>query len=84
VVSDKPSVDSIFLAAIELPPDSRPAYLNGACGGDDALRARVERLIAAQAQGTSFLESPAPELGATADQPVAERPGATIGPYKLL
>jgi serine/threonine protein kinase len=84
VVSDKPSVDSIFLAAVELPSDQRPAFLDEACGDDAALRARVERLLAAQSQNESFLESPAPELGATGERPIAEAPGDAIGPYKLL
>jgi serine/threonine protein kinase/tetratricopeptide (TPR) repeat protein len=84
VVSDKLSVDSIFLAAVELQPDQRSAYLNEACGQDEELRARVERLLASQSQMASFLESPAPELGATIDRPITEQPGTVIGPYKLL
>jgi tetratricopeptide (TPR) repeat protein len=35
-------------------------------------------------QGGSFLDSPAPALAATVDEPMAERPGTVIGPYKLL
>ncbi len=82
--SAKPSIDSIFLAAIERRPDQRPAYLEEACGQDQQLRARVERLLSAQSQVASFLEAPAPELGATIDGPPTEHPGAVIGPYKLL
>jgi serine/threonine protein kinase len=82
--TDKPSIDSIFLAAVELPAEERPAYLEKACGNDGELRARVERLLGAQSRVDSFLESPAPELGATADQPITEKIGTQIGPYKLL
>src|SRR5207245_684681 len=32
----------------------------------------------------SFLEPPAPALAATADEPAGERPGAAVGPYRLL
>jgi serine/threonine protein kinase len=84
VVSDKPSVDSIFLAALELHPDQRAAYLNEACGHDPELRARVERLLDAQSHGASFLESPAPELGVITGRSVVEQVGTEIGPYKLL
>ncbi len=39
--------DRIFAAALDLTPDERPGYLDGACGGDRELRALVDRLIAA-------------------------------------
>jgi serine/threonine protein kinase len=84
VVSDKPSADAIFLAALELQPDQRATYLSEACGNDRELQARVERLLDAQLHAGSFLESPAPELGATVDRSVTEGPGTVIGPYKLL
>lgn len=84
MISTKPTADSIFLAAAELPPDQRPAYLVEVCGSDSELLARVERLLAAQSHVDSFLESPAPELGATADHTIMEQPGAVIGPYTLL
>ena len=40
-------VGAIFDAALELPPEGRAAYLLEACGGDDALRQRVEALLSA-------------------------------------
>ena len=61
-----------------------PAYLETACGGNELLRQRVVELLAAHDDPTSFLKlrtdskSPSP-LG-----PLSERPGSTIGPYKLL
>ncbi len=75
---------SIFLAALELPtPAERAAYLKGACGADTALLANVQELLAAQEKDDGFLDRPPPN--ATVDeQPVAERPGSVIGPYKLL
>ena len=84
MVSDKLTADSIFLAAVELQPDQRTAYLKEACGNDTELLARVERLLDAQSHVGSFLESPAPELGATVGRSVIEQPGTVIGPYKLL
>src|SRR6516164_5481601 len=74
---------SIFLAALELPtPAERAAYLKGACGADPALLANVQELLAAQEKDDGFLDRPPPN--ATVDeQPVTERPGTVIGPYKL-
>ena len=37
--------ERIFDAAIRLPSRDRPRFLDGACGDDDALRARVEELL---------------------------------------
>ncbi|HET6881813.1 MAG TPA: serine/threonine-protein kinase, partial [Pirellulales bacterium] len=82
-----PKANDIFLHAIELGSAAeRRQYLDAACTGDEPLRAEVEALLAAGDQAGSFLESPAvaPALLATVEQPIAERPGTTIGAYKLL
>src|SRR5262249_35813257 len=61
----------------------RAAYLKGACGADPALLANVQELLAAHEKDDGFLDRPPPN--ATVDeQPVTERPGTVIGPYKLL
>src|SRR5205809_1122571 len=62
--------------------DARAAYLEQVCTGDAALRGRVEGLLRACEQEDSFLEAPA--CAVTVDVPAAERPGMSIGPYKLL
>jgi hypothetical protein len=42
-----PSVDTILAQAVEIAAaDQRQAFVEQACGGDAALRQRVERLIA--------------------------------------
>ncbi|HUE72287.1 MAG TPA: protein kinase [Pirellulaceae bacterium] len=80
-----PSVDQIFSAALALPAgDERTAYLDSACGTHLELRQRVERLLQAHSDAQSFLESPAIHPAPTIDQPLAERPGTMVGPYKLL
>ncbi len=80
-----PRANDLFLKALELPSAAeRQAYLDRACAGDVALRAEVEALLEASAQAGSFLESPAPAPLATVDEPVSERMGTVIGPYKLL
>ena len=78
-------VGAIFDAAIELPPEQRTAYVHEACGGDDALRQRVEDLLRAHASAEAFMDRPAVDL--RRDPPVikpAEQPGDKIGRYKLL
>src|SRR5262249_10994756 len=53
---------SIFMAALEREaPPERSAYLDEACGGDSALRQRVEALLASHEQAGSFLRMPLPE-----------------------
>ena len=65
-----------------MPPAERSAYLNRACDGDSRLRARIEALLAAHDNPDEFLN--APEVAATEDSPLTERPGTTIGRYKLM
>jgi eukaryotic-like serine/threonine-protein kinase len=76
---------SIFLAVLEIDnPVERAAYLDRVCAGDPALRAQVEQLLNAHQDPDPFMERPACALVATMDDPVSERPGTIIGPYKLL
>jgi serine/threonine protein kinase/tetratricopeptide (TPR) repeat protein len=76
----------IFTAALQLPPASHDAFLARMCGGDQALRRRVEALLQAHAEAGDFLQPPAEAQG----QPVAgfnlagEEPGDWIGRYRLL
>src|SRR5262249_9127602 len=52
----------IFIAALEkTDPVERSAYLDQACGGNTALRRRVEVLLRASDQAGNFLETPAGE-----------------------
>ena len=46
-------IEQLFHAATELPPDTRTEWLQAQCGGDEALRSRVEAMLAADAEGTS-------------------------------
>ncbi|HVS34350.1 MAG TPA: tetratricopeptide repeat protein [Gemmataceae bacterium] len=76
---------SIFLAALDLEdPSERSAYLARACAGDAALRAQVEQLLKAHQDSGRFMDRPAAELIAAVDEPLRERTGAVVGPYKLL
>jgi WD40 repeat protein len=61
--------ETLFHLARQKPPEQRPAFLDEACGGDAALRRRVEELLAADAEPNSFL----------ADKPPAAAEMATLG-----
>jgi tetratricopeptide (TPR) repeat protein len=76
---------SIFLEAIEgRSPEEWPAFLARACGGDAALRGEIERLLRARSELGSFHEAPRAAPTPTVDEPMRERPGTVIGPYKLV
>jgi serine/threonine protein kinase/tetratricopeptide (TPR) repeat protein len=80
-----PSERSIFESAVDKKTSAeRAAYLHEACGSNEALRKEIEALLAVHER----LENPnaeLPGLPVTADVPsISERPGVTIGPYKLL
>jgi serine/threonine protein kinase/tetratricopeptide (TPR) repeat protein len=80
----KADAKAIFLQALDCrAPDELHRLLDEACNGDTALRARAEELLRAHQDAGNFLGGPQ-ALGAMQDEPPAERPGALIGPYKLL
>ena len=80
----KTDAKAIFLEALDCKgADELRRFLDQACGTDAALRARVEELLRAHQDAGAFLGG-AEQQDATRDQPVAERPGTIIGPYKLL
>jgi len=82
---DPNAARAIFMTALDkTEPAERAAYLAQACGGDDALRHRVEVLLKANDDPGSFLKSRAENMVATIDTPVNEHAGTIIGPYKLL
>jgi len=79
-------LEPILDSALELPPESWPAYLDTACGGDRGLREAVERLLESAGNTESSAGS---EAGAVAwAQPLfRERepaPPSRIGPYVIL
>src|SRR5215831_11114267 len=79
--------EEVFEVALKLPADQRAPYLDKACGGDAALRRRVEVLLAAFERAGGFLKAPAISaltLSIPAVLTLAEKPGDRIGRYKLL
>ena len=80
---------AIFTAALEMEsPGQRAAYLDRACAGNADLRRQVEELLGAHGRAGSYLDNAAAawkaHLPSADQQPMAERPGTVIGPYKLL
>src|SRR5690349_10035943 len=75
---------AIFIAALQADPETRADYLDRACGGDAALRQRVELLLGAHERAGTFLQEPAAAGLTEAYRPLSEGPGTVIGPYKLL
>ncbi len=63
----------------------REAFLNQACAGNEALRARLESLLQAHESPDPFLEPQvAPLAAATVLLVPEEAPGTMIGRYKIL
>jgi serine/threonine protein kinase len=79
-------IKELFHSALERAPDERPAFLAEACGGDAALLAKVEALIAADEQPGNFLDAPVYELAAEmlAAKPAASLAGQQLGHYQII
>ena len=74
----------IFEQALDLPSGAeRQAFVQGACGADAALCARVLALLMAHATGEDFLPEE-PKAPATVVLSVTEKVGDKIGHYRLM
>ena len=73
--------DEIFADALEIPEAEREAFLERACAGDPAQRARVEALLRGLGRVPAILASPATQQITVAPD---EKPSDKIGRYKLL
>src|SRR5204863_8131651 len=78
----------IIRQARERPAAERPAFLDGACGGDEALRQRLEARLAVHDQPETLLASQADTARPSIKLDLADAPdeavGVTLGRYKLL
>jgi eukaryotic-like serine/threonine-protein kinase len=83
----RPLVRDLFLKALDMPSlAERETYLEGACGDDTALRAKVNALLKCH-EADSFLDQPAADLlqpQTASEAAPSEKPGDRIGRYKLL
>jgi serine/threonine protein kinase/Flp pilus assembly protein TadD len=89
------SLKELFLAALEVAPADRAAWLQRECAADAGLREHLGLMLAAHDAPQSLLDRPAGVdplaggappggLGLTIDEPPAEAAGTVIGPYKLM
>ena len=78
--------EEIFEAALKLPESDRAAYVDRACGGDAAIRARMMKLLRAHTAAGSFMQGAALTARKTilVSLPPDEKAGDKIGRYKLL
>jgi len=79
-------VRNLFTEAGKLPPEEREAFLKGACGGDDELRAEVRSLLEAWREDDDLLDPPSGDavqaLLGTAGAPLDD--GSRVGPFRLV
>jgi serine/threonine protein kinase len=75
--------EALFHAARRIPAgEARQAFLQQACAGDTAVAGRVQALLQMHEREPA---SPDPRPVRTIDfDPIVERPGTIIGPYKLM
>lgn len=78
-------IKEVFHSALERAADERPAFLADACGGDTALLAKVEALIAAAEQPGDFMDAPAYEVAADmlVEKLTGSLEGLRIGHYQI-
>jgi serine/threonine protein kinase len=76
-------IEDLYHSACSRKPEERCAYVEEACGADEALRQQLEALLANENAAASFLERLEPYLPVIAEE---ERipSGVHIGPYVLL
>src|SRR5215468_785569 len=80
--SDRPTLRAVFSEAVEIrDPTVLAAFLDSACKGDPALRARVEQLLEADSRAGNFMED---RSGVRAYDINLEKIGERIGRYRLV
>jgi serine/threonine protein kinase/Tol biopolymer transport system component len=85
-----PTIERLYLAALERAPVERHAFLEEACAGDAALRREIESLLRFEGAAEAFIEEPAVAMIAAdvtaAHQacPAAGLIGQNIGDYHVM
>ncbi|HEU0107171.1 MAG TPA: serine/threonine-protein kinase, partial [Vicinamibacteria bacterium] len=79
-------VKAVLDVARGLPPENRQVRIADLCAADAELRAEVESLLACDGEAADFLETDAQlaSLQSLTEVRPETRPGARIGPYKVL
>jgi eukaryotic-like serine/threonine-protein kinase len=76
-------IEQIFHAALTVEESRRTRFLEQACQGDEALRRRLESLLAHHHDNESILDSPALELAARSHGSDGCEPDESVGPTAL-
>ncbi len=80
-----PEVGAIFDAAVELSEPARTKFLDEQCGKDQALRAEVDSLLAADEGAVEFIEqSFLPSPAELFPDATIERAGQQFGAYRII
>jgi tetratricopeptide (TPR) repeat protein len=79
------TIEQLYHSALDQEVSQRAAFIEQACGDDEALRGEVESLLAQSQDTESFLEAPALELAARdmAESSRQSQPAA-IGRYRIV
>jgi eukaryotic-like serine/threonine-protein kinase len=78
-------IDGLLEEALGRATNERAAFLDQACAGDEALRRKVDDLLAAHAQAENFIETPALEVEAKAlAEQTRSMVGRQLGRYQIL
>ncbi|MGH9936587.1 MAG: protein kinase domain-containing protein [Blastocatellia bacterium] len=78
-------IESLYHAALELPPGQRSAYLDEVCASDEGLRREIVSLLASHEQAGTFMDKPPDDVvaGMFAEEQTQSVIGRTLGHYKL-
>ena len=77
-------IERLCMAALDLAPQARSAYVRDVCAGDEALRLEIESLLAREPRVDAFLATAALDVAAAE---IARQPpllGRTVGTYQIL
>jgi serine/threonine protein kinase/TolB-like protein/Flp pilus assembly protein TadD len=78
------SIERLYHAALEVKESRRHAFLQNACGGDEALRREVEVLLSREKQAEKFMETPALEVAARTLAQEHNQPKPSLDEDELL
>src|SRR6516162_5735166 len=73
-------VEELYHAALGRGESERPAFLDQACGGDEALRREVESLLAYAKPAEAFMEVPSVGRAALTQEQTSPGPASEMGP----
>src|SRR5215471_10297167 len=76
-------IQSLFLEALDLPPEQRESFLDTACAGDTNLRREVESLLAHDGNGEQIAQAIEDATHSLFDSKAIE-PGTKLGEYEVL